>query len=50
MAETIPESWLRGPIEGVHPLVMPVFLTFTQVREELAIQSQGLQANKYGER
>lgn len=42
MAETIPEPWLRGPIEGVHPLVMPVFLTFTQVREELAIQSQGL--------
>src|SRR6266516_279946 len=42
MAETSPEPWLRGSIQGVHPLVMPVFFTFTQVREELAQQSAGL--------
>ena len=36
------EPWLRGPLEGVHPAVMPVFFTFTQVREDLARQCQGL--------
>jgi uncharacterized damage-inducible protein DinB len=30
-----PEPWLRGPIQGVHPLVMPVFFSFAQVREDL---------------
>ena len=42
MAQTNPEPWLRGPIQGVHAFVMPVFFTFTQVREELASQSAGL--------
>ena len=42
MAEAIPEAWLRGPLPGVHPLVMPVFFTFAQVREELAKHAQGL--------
>jgi uncharacterized damage-inducible protein DinB len=37
-----PEPWLRGPIEGVDPLVQPVFFTFAQVREELAERLQGL--------
>src|SRR5690348_7635059 len=31
-----PEPWLRGPIEGVHPLVAPVFFSFAMVREDLA--------------
>ncbi|MFL6464269.1 MAG: DinB family protein [Bryobacteraceae bacterium] len=31
-----PEPWLRGPIAQVHPLVMPVFFSFAQVREDLA--------------
>ena len=37
-----PEPWLRGPIEGVHPLVMPVFFSFAQVREDLAKYAAGL--------
>jgi hypothetical protein len=36
------EPWLRGPMPGVHPLVMPVFCTFAQVREELATYTSGL--------
>ena len=35
MKDNLPEPWLRGPLEGVHPLVMPVFFTFLQVREDL---------------
>ncbi|MBV8865134.1 MAG: DinB family protein [Acidobacteriaceae bacterium] len=37
-----PEPWLRGPIEGVHPLVMPVFFSFAQVHEDLAKYAAGL--------
>ncbi len=42
MAENKPEPWLRGPVEGVHPLIAPVFYTFTQVREDVSQQTQGL--------
>ncbi len=38
----IPEPWLRGPIEGVHPLVMPLFFSFAQVREDLQRHTAGL--------
>jgi uncharacterized damage-inducible protein DinB len=37
-----PEPWLRGPIEGIHPLVMPVFYSFAQVREDLQKHIEGL--------
>jgi uncharacterized damage-inducible protein DinB len=37
-----PEPWLRGPIEGVHPLVAPLFFSFAQVREDLAKHTEGL--------
>lgn len=37
-----PEPWLRGSIEGVHPLAMPVFFSFAQVREDLAFHTAGL--------
>lgn len=37
-----PEPWMRGPIEGLEPLVAPVFYSFTQVREELAHYTEGL--------
>lgn len=30
-----PEPWLRGSLAGVNPLVMPVFFSFAQVREDL---------------
>jgi uncharacterized damage-inducible protein DinB len=42
VAQAIPEPWLGGPLEGVHPLVMPVFFTFAQVREDLAKHCQEL--------
>ncbi|MGI9073738.1 MAG: DinB family protein [Bryobacteraceae bacterium] len=42
MAQAIPEAWLRGPLEGVHPVVMPVFFTFAQVREALGKHTEGL--------
>ncbi len=38
----LPEPWLRGPIEGVHPLIMPLFFSFAQVREDLARHTAGL--------
>ena len=31
-----PEPWLRGPIEGVHPIAAHLIYTFQQTREELA--------------
>ncbi len=37
-----PEPWLRGPIEGVHPLTAPVFFSFIMVREDLAKYTAGL--------
>jgi uncharacterized damage-inducible protein DinB len=37
-----PEPWLRGPLAGVHPLVMPVFFSFAQVREDLGRHLRGL--------
>ena len=37
-----PEPWLRGPIEGVPPHLMPVFHSFAQVREDLALYTEGL--------
>jgi uncharacterized damage-inducible protein DinB len=38
----LPEPWMRGPIEGLEPLVAPVFCSFTQVREDLALHTEGL--------
>jgi len=31
-----PEVWLRGPLAGYHPMVMPVAHSLLQVREDLA--------------
>jgi hypothetical protein len=31
-----PEVWLRGPLDGYHPMVMPVAHSLLQVREDLA--------------
>lgn len=42
VANTSPEPWLRGPIDGVHPLVMPLFFSFAQVREDLTKHTEGL--------
>ena len=40
------EAWLRGPIEGVDPLIAPVLFTFTQAREDLAKFTEGLTAEQ----
>lgn len=42
MTESLPEPWMRGPIPGVDPLVMPVFFSFTMVREDLARHTEGI--------
>jgi len=36
------EPWLRGPIADVHPLVMPIFFSFAQVREDLRKHTAGV--------
>jgi uncharacterized damage-inducible protein DinB len=36
------EAWLRGPVEGVPPHLMPVFHSFMMVREDLARYTEGL--------
>jgi uncharacterized damage-inducible protein DinB len=40
--ETGPEPWLRGAVPGVPPLVMPVFFSFAQLREDLKKHVAGL--------
>ena len=39
---SLPEPWLRGPIEGVPPHLLPVFHSFAMVREDLAHYTEGL--------
>jgi uncharacterized damage-inducible protein DinB len=36
------EPWLRGPLDGVHPVAAHLIYTFEQAREELAAFTQGL--------
>jgi len=36
------EPWLRGPMEGVHPLLAPTLFAYEQVREDLAHWTAGL--------
>jgi|SRR5580658_552834 uncharacterized damage-inducible protein DinB len=38
----LPEPWLRGPIDGAHPLTAPVLYAFQQAREDLAQYTAGL--------
>ncbi|PWU08524.1 MAG: DinB family protein [Terriglobia bacterium] len=33
---SLPEPWLRGPIEGVPPFLAPILYTFQHAREDLA--------------
>jgi hypothetical protein len=35
-AESLPEVWLRGPLEGYAPVLMPAAHALLQVREDLA--------------
>ncbi len=36
------EPWMRGPLEGIEPLVQPVIFSFQMVREDLAKHTAGL--------
>ena len=42
MTPQLQEPWLRGPIAGVPPHLMPVFHSFQMVREDLARYTEGL--------
>jgi hypothetical protein len=42
MSESYIEPWLRGPIDGVPPVVMPLFFSFAQVRDDLRRHTAGL--------
>lgn len=44
MAESLPEFWLRGPVEGVPPLLQPVAHALLQAREEVEALMQDLPA------
>lgn len=41
-----PEPWLRGPVDGVHPLIAPVLYAFQQAREDLAHYTAGIGAGQ----
>lgn len=41
-----PEPWMRGPIEGVSPLVAPLLYSFQMAREDLAHYTEGLLAEQ----
>lgn len=46
METSLPEPWLRGPLEGVNPYVAPVLHALLQVREDLHKHTQGLSAEQ----
>ena len=41
-AEKLPEVWLRGPLPGVSPLLMPAAHCLLQCREEITAAATGL--------
>jgi uncharacterized damage-inducible protein DinB len=41
---TIPEFWLRGPVEGIPPLLMPVAHALLQARRDLHEAAESLSA------
>jgi uncharacterized damage-inducible protein DinB len=41
-AEKLPEVWLRGPLPGISPLLMPAAHCLLQCREEIAAAATGL--------
>jgi uncharacterized damage-inducible protein DinB len=46
MSAERPEAWLRGPVEGVDPYLMPAAHGLVQVREDLARVTAGLTAEE----
>lgn len=43
---TQPEPWLRGPLPGVSPLLMPAAHALTQAREDIERHAAGLSAEQ----
>src|SRR4051794_6678290 len=41
-AEHLPEVWLRGPLPGISPLLMPAAHCLLQCREEITAAASGL--------
>jgi uncharacterized damage-inducible protein DinB len=41
-ASPLPEPWMRGPIEGVNPLLAPLLYSFQMAREDLEKYTAGL--------
>ena len=39
---TKPEAWMRGPVEGVHPLLMPAAHALIGAAEDMAEAAEGL--------
>ncbi|MEO5926943.1 MAG: DinB family protein [Bryobacteraceae bacterium] len=50
MSDLSVEPWMRGPIAGVEPLVMPVFFSFQLVREDLALHTAGVSQEQLWQR
>lgn len=50
MAEQKMEYWMRGPVEGITPLLQPVAHALLQAREEVNMILQDFPANKLWER
>lgn len=42
MSVSLPEPWLRGPLEGVNPMIAPTLYALQQAREDLATWTEGL--------
>lgn len=40
------EAWLTGPVEGVHPLLMPAAHSLLQVRQEIPVIVEGLSVDQ----
>jgi uncharacterized damage-inducible protein DinB len=45
-----PEAWLRGPMEGIEPVLQPASFALVQAREDIAAAVAGLSAQQLRER
>ncbi len=50
MAGTLPEPWMRGPIEGISPLIAPVLYSFQQATEDLIKSCASLSVDQIWDR
>lgn len=50
IAPTRPEVWLRGPLPGIGPILMPAAHTLVQAREDIAIAAAGAQVGELWDR